>query len=142
MNKRLFVGGLPFSMTDEGLRKLFEEGDEGITGCGADSVESGAEKTGVVRDRVTGKSKGFGFVQMVDSDAAKKAIERLNGAMLNGRALKVDEAAERKSPPRDGGGYGGRSSGGYGGRSGGGYGGGRSSGGYGGNSRGGDRDRY
>jgi RNA recognition motif-containing protein len=108
VNKRLFVGGLPFSMTDEGLRKLFEEGDEtdgSITGCGTGTVESGAEKTGVVRDRVTGKSKGFGFVQMISEEAAEKAIQLLNGVIYKNRALKVDKAAQRRSAPtRSGGG--------------------------------------
>ncbi|MFG0259679.1 MAG: RNA recognition motif domain-containing protein, partial [Phycisphaerales bacterium JB041] len=88
----------------------------------------------VIMDRDTGRSRGFGFVEMSDEDG-RKAIEAMNGADLDGRALVVNEARERQ-PRSGGGGYGGGRGGGYGG-GGGGYGGG--GGGYGGGGGGGYR---
>lgn len=102
MSKRLFVGGLPFSMDDEDLKNLFEEGDgsSGSSGCGAGSVVMGQGQTGVIRDRATNRSKGFGFVEMVTAEKAKEAIKIFNKFNLNGRELKVDIAADRSANSR------------------------------------------
>lgn len=131
MGKKLFVGNLAFSVNDEGLQQLF---------AAAGTVESAK----VVIDRSTGRSKGFGFVEMADDSGATAAISQFNGADHQGRPLTVSEA--RPQAPREdrgGGGFGGggrsggfgggggRSGGGGGGR--GGFGGGRSGGGGGGN---------
>src|SRR5688500_225610 len=104
----------------------------------------------VIADRDTGRSKGFGFVQMASDEEAQAAIAALNGQQNNGRALTVNEAKPREDRPRGGGGGGGYGGGGGGGRSGGGgYGGGGGGrggggGGYGGGGGGGGgrRDRY
>jgi len=124
MGTRLYVGNLSFSSTVEGLRAAFAESGEVVDAH-------------IVKDRDTGRSRGFGFVTMGTEDQARKAIESMNGAMIDGRPLKVNEAQERTGGGGGGGGYGG--GGGGGGRGGGGgYGGG--GGGRGG--RGGrDRDR-
>lgn len=115
MGKKLYVGNLPFSTTDEALHQMFSD-------CG--SVESAK----VITDRDTGRSKGFGFVEMASDDEASNAISSLNGKDFNGRAMSVSEA--RPQAPRTGGGGGGR--GGFGGGGGrGGFGGGRGGGGYG-----------
>ena len=122
MGKKLYVGNLPYSVNDDRLREIF---------AGAGNVESAK----VIIDRDSGRSKGFGFVEMMSDDEAQSAISQLNGFQEDGRALNVSEA--RPQAPREGGGGGGfRSGGGGGGR--GGFGGGRggSRGGYGG---GGDR---
>ncbi len=113
MSKNLYVGNLSFSCTADDLRELF--GQHG-------SVSSAQ----VVSDRETGRSRGFGFVEM--GDGGEAAISALNGTDFQGRSLTVNEAR-----PRESGGGGGRSGGGGGGRSGGGgYGGGGGGGGYGG----------
>jgi len=109
---RIYVGNLPFSTGEDELRAAFEPHG---------AVMSAA----VIMDRDTGRSRGFGFVEMSDEDG-RKAIEAMNGQDLDGRALVVNEARERQ--PRSGGGgrgggYGG-GGGGYGGGGGGGYGGG------------------
>jgi hypothetical protein len=119
MGQRLYVGNLPFSATADDVRATFE---------GVGEVSD----VHVVTDRETGRARGFAFVTMGSDDAAQAAISQLNGAMLGGRPLRVNEAEDR---PRGGGG--GRSfggGGGGGGRSfgGGGGGGGRSFGGGGG----------
>jgi len=111
MAKTLYVGNLNFRTDEEGLRAAFSE-----FGTVTDSR--------IVMDRDTGRSRGFGFVEMEDDEAAETAIERMNGADLDGRPLRVNEAQPRSEGRRGGGG-------------GGGYGGGR--GGYGGG-RGGHRD--
>ena len=119
--KKIYVGNLPFSMNDGELRDLF---------AGHGNVLSAS----VVMDRETGRSRGFGFVEMDDADA-DNAINALNGAVFNGRDLRVNEA----KPREDRGAGGGR--GGYGGGGGrGGYGGG--GGGYGGGGGGGGRGGY
>ena len=110
MNNRLYVGNLSFDTTEDGLRRAFQA-------CG-EVVE-----TQLILDRMTGRSRGFGFVVMATGEEARKAIEQMDGADLDGRALRVNEAEERK--PRQGGGGGG--GGGFGG--GGGGGGGRGGGG-------------
>ena len=89
--KKLYVGNLPFSANDAEVEQLF--GQHG-------KVQSVA----LINDRETGRPRGFGFVEM-DEDGAQKAIESLNGHEMDGRALRVNEAEERK--PRSGGGGGG-----------------------------------
>jgi RNA recognition motif-containing protein len=105
VGKKLYVGNLSYSMTDDALSEAFSK-------CG--QVESAR----VITDRDSGRSKGFGFVEMASDADATKAIEQMNGQMLDGRALNVSEA--RPQAPREGGG-GGR--GGFGGGGGGGRGG-------------------
>jgi RNA recognition motif-containing protein len=85
MSKKLYVGNLSFQTTETDLTSLFERHG---------SVESAR----IITDRATGRSKGFGFVEMSDDDAAQKAIEQLNGQQVGGRALTVNEARpmERK----------------------------------------------
>lgn len=107
MAKKLFVGNLPFSITEASLTEKFAT-------CG--SVESAK----IVTDRDTGRSKGFGFVEMSTDEEAAQAISKLNNAELDGRAISVSEA--RPQAPRTGGGGGAGRSHGGGGR--GGYGGG------------------
>lgn len=112
---KLYVGNLPYNATEDELRKAFEAFGS------VDSVD-------VIKDRYTGESKGFGFVEMADRSEAQKAIEGLNGTDLSGRTITVNEARPRGEGRRRSGGGGG---GGYGG-GGGGYGGGGGGGGYGG----------
>jgi RNA recognition motif-containing protein len=120
MGKRIFVGNLPFSATDQVLMDTFAQ---------YGTVESAK----VITDRATGRSKGFGFVEMATDAEALAAIEKLNGAEYEGRTITVNEAREMQ--PREGGagGRGGRPGGGGGGyrgdRSGGGGGGYRGGGG-------------
>jgi len=97
--KKLYVGNLPFSATDEEINSLF--GQHG-------TVHSVA----LINDRETGRPRGFGFVEM-DDDAAMAAIQALDGSEMGGRALRVNEAQERR--PRGGGGGGGYGGGGGGG---------------------------
>ena len=104
--KNLFVGNMNFQTTESDLRALFETFGE-IT------------RVQVMTDRETGRSRGFGFVEMADDDAAAQAIAALNGKEVDGRALNVNEA--RPKPERTGGGGGG--GGGYRGGGGGGGGG-------------------
>jgi cold-inducible RNA-binding protein len=125
MGNKIYVGNLPFSATSESLNEMFSK---------FGSVDSAK----IVMDRDTGRSKGFGFVEMSSGDEAAAAIEKLNGSDMGGRSLVVNEA--RPMEPRTGGFGGGGSRGGdrggdRGGRSGGGggFGGGR------GGDRGGDR---
>lgn len=112
---RIYVGNLPFSVRDEELREMFSAHGE---------VASAA----VIIDRETGRSRGFGFVEMPDRQSAETAIEALNGTDMEGRPLTVNEARPREQ--RSGGGGGGGYGGGRGG--GGGGGGGRRGGGGGG----------
>jgi RNA recognition motif-containing protein len=114
MGKKLYVGNLPYSVSDSDLQQMFE----------AHGTVTSAQ---VIMDRDTGRSKGFGFVEMSSDAEAQAAIEAMNGKDINGRPLTVNEA--RPKPESGGGGRGGR--GGYGG-GGGGYGGGGGRGGYGG----------
>ena len=127
----IFVGNLPFGMTDDELHERFAKFGE-IT------------RATVIKDRVTGKSRGFGFVEMMDDEMARAALEGLNGSDMQGRALTVNEARPRESRPRTGGGGGGGYSGGGGGGgySGGGGGGGYSGGGGGSGGYGGGGGRY
>jgi len=102
---KIYVGNMPFNMTEEQLRGLFEAYGK------VDSVN-------VVQNRETGRSRGFGFVEMGDANEAKKAIEALNAKDVEGRPLNVNEARPRED--RGGGGGGGRRGGGGGGGGGGG----------------------
>jgi len=118
MAKRIYVGGLPYSATEQDLNDLF-------------SAHGTVTSASVITDKYTGQAKGFGFVEMSTDAEATAAINTLNGALLGGRTLTVNEAKPREERPRTGG-YGGGSGGG--GRSGGG--GGRTGGGGYGNERG------
>ena len=126
MGNKLYVGNLPYSFRDEDLQQQF----------GAHGTVTSAK---VMMDRDTGRSKGFGFVEMGDDAQAQTAINAMNGQQFDGRALTVNEAKPMEArPPRSGGGGGGYGGGGGGGRSGGGgYGGGGGGGGYGGGGGGG-----
>jgi RNA recognition motif-containing protein len=106
MAHKLFVGGLNFATSNERLRELFAE---------AGQVESAT----VVTDRETGRSRGFGFVEMGSAEEAEQAISKFNGQEIDGRRLQVEKAKEGGA-----GGGGARRSGGFGGGSRGGYGGG------------------
>ncbi|MDQ3928929.1 MAG: RNA-binding protein, partial [Chloroflexota bacterium] len=107
MAKKLYVGNLPYSVTEEELREMFSQ-----VGEIADAA--------VVTDRYTGQSKGFAFVEMASDEAAQAAIQRFDGQDMGGRQLVVNEARPREDR---GGGGGGRSYGGGGGGRGGGGGG-------------------
>jgi RNA recognition motif-containing protein len=114
MSNRLYVGNLPYSAADESLIDHFSQ---------AGSVVDAK----IVNDRETGRSRGFGFVEMGSSEEAQKAIEMFNGQDMDGRNLVVNEARPREDRGGGGGGgYGGGGGGGRGGRGGGGR----------------DRDRY
>lgn len=120
MAQKLYVGGLPYSYSDAQLNELFSQ---------AGSVQSAS----IVTDKFSGRSRGFGFVEMVSGSEANKAIEMFNGYDLEGRKLTVNEARPRED--RGGGGGGDRRSSGGGGRPGGG-GGDRGGRGFGGGGRG------
>ncbi len=120
MSTKLYVGNLAFQTTSEDLQELFAQ---------AGTVASAS----VVEDRMTGRSRGFAFVEMSTPEEAAAAIEQMNGREVGGRALKVNEAKPREN--RGGGGGGGRGFGGN--RGGGGYGGGGNRGGGGGRGKGG-----
>ena len=119
MGNKIYVGNLPFSATSESLNEMFSQ---------FGTVDSAK----IVMDRETGRSKGFGFVEMSSGDEAAAAIEKLNGSDLGGRSLVVNEARPMEPRTGGGGGFGGGRGGDRGGRSGG-FGGGR------GGDRGGDR---
>jgi len=111
MGTRLYVGNLPYAVTELDLRDLF-----GGVGTVTDAK--------IVTDRETGRPRGFGFVEMSTEDEARKAIEEMNGRDVQGRQVAVKEAEDRRGGAGGGGGGGGRGGGGYGGGGGGGYGGG------------------
>jgi RNA recognition motif-containing protein len=127
MGSKLYVGNLNYNTTSSELEQLFAQ-------------HGTVQSAEVISDRDTGRSKGFGFVQMGSDEEAQAAITAMNGQEIGGRTLTVNEAKPREDRPRGGGGGGGR--GGRGGFGGGGGGGGR--GGYGGGGGGGrgGRDRY
>jgi RNA recognition motif-containing protein len=127
LGKKLYVGNLPYSITEAELRELFER--HGAIGS-----------VNVITDRETGRARGFAFVEFEDASGAQAAMQALDGTQLGGRTLRVNEANERGAG--GGGGGGGRGGrGGYGGGGGGGRGGyGGGGGGYGGG--GGRGDRY
>jgi RNA recognition motif-containing protein len=123
----IFVGSLPFSLGEADLKESFEAYGP------VDSVK-------IITDKVTGRSKGFGFVEMPNDEEAQRAIDELNGATVGGRTIVVNQSEARPQQPKRsfsnnrGGGFGGDRNGG---RSGGGYGGGDRNGGGGGYNRGG-----
>lgn len=128
MGNRLYVGNLAFAIQNQDLEEIFGKFGQVVSAV-------------VIRDRMSNRSKGFGFVEMSNDTEAQQAIDGLNNTELEGRPLKVNMAEPRpeKKPfrPGGGGGGGGRGRGGFGG--GGGGGGGR--GGFGGGGGGGGRDR-
>ncbi|MBK9136937.1 MAG: RNA-binding protein [Betaproteobacteria bacterium] len=130
MGNKLYVGNLAYSVRDDSLQQAFAQ---------FGTVTSAK----VMMDRETGRSKGFGFVEMGSDAEAQAAINGMNGQALEGRAIVVNEARPREDRPGGGGGgYGGGGGrGGYGGGSGG-YGGGGGGGGYGGGGGGGGRSPY
>ncbi|TVQ98534.1 MAG: RNA-binding protein [Desulfovibrionales bacterium] len=103
MDNKLYVGNLSYSTTEDDLHALFSD---------AGSVQSVA----VIKDRDTGRSKGFGFVEMNSDDDAQKAIDLFHGTEFQGRPLTVNVARPREDRPRFDGGGKGRRSGGGGGR--------------------------
>jgi RNA recognition motif-containing protein len=105
MGKKLYVGNLAYSVTDSTLQQIF-------------AAHGNVQSAQVIMDRDTGRSKGFGFVEMGSDQEAQAAITALNGTEVEGRNLTVNEARPKTEGPRGGGG-GGR--GGYGGRRGGNY---------------------
>ena len=113
-NTKLYVGGIPYRTTEDEMRAAFEK---------AGAVTSAS----IISDRMTGRSRGFGFVEMADEAGAQAAIDMWNAKEFDGRTLSVSFARPQGDrPPRDnnrGGGFGGNRGGGYGG-GGGGYGGG------------------
>ncbi len=86
MANKLFVGSLPFATTSEQLREMFAKVGE-------------VTEANVVTDKMTGRSRGFGFVEMANEEGAKKAIAQLNGSEVEGRKIFVSEA--RPQAPRD-----------------------------------------
>jgi cold-inducible RNA-binding protein len=104
MGNKLYVGNLPFSVTDDALKTLFSQ---------AGTVQS----ANVIIDRNSGRSKGFGFVEMANDEEAKAAITKLNGQDFEGRPLTVSEA-KPQVPRENRGGFGGGGGGGRGGRGG------------------------
>lgn len=92
MASKLFIGSLAWGTTDDSLKAFFEQ---------AGTVVS----ANVIMDRETGRSKGFGFVEMGSDEEAKAAIEQLNGKDLDGRPIVVNEARPREERPRPSGGY-------------------------------------
>jgi len=89
-NNKLYVGGLPYSTTDHQLEEVF-------------SAHGTVESARVVSDKFTGKSRGFGFVEMSSQDEAQRAIQALNESQLDGRSLTVNEARPQEN--RTGGGF-------------------------------------
>lgn len=99
MNNKLFVGNLSYSTGEDVLRQAFEQ---------FGSLNS----VSVASDRMTGQSRGFGFVEYASATDAQRALESLNGSNMDGRSINVSVARERDSAPRMGGGGGERSGGG------------------------------
>ncbi len=93
MSNKIYVGGLPFSTTEGQLEEIF-------------SAHGTVESARVITDKFTGKSRGFGFVEMSSSNEAQKAIESVNGTEIEGRTLTVNEAKPQEKRS-GGGGFGG-----------------------------------
>ena len=87
MAKKLYVGNLSYDMTEDALKDTFSQ---------AGTVESAS----IIKDKMSGRSKGFGFVEMSTDEEAQKAIEMLNGKEFDGRALTVNEARPMEERPR------------------------------------------
>ena len=101
MGKKLYVGNLSYSVTGADLQQMF-------------AAHGAVESASIITDRDTGRSKGFGFVEMGSDSEAQAAIAALNGQQHDGRALTVNEAKPREDRPRGGGGGGGKFGGGRG----------------------------
>ena len=112
--KNIFVGNLSFNTNEDELRQMFEPFGQ-------------VDRVSIMTDRDTGRSRGFGFVEMASNEDGEKAITALNGSQVGGRTINVNEARPKTERPGGGGGGGGRDRGDRGGRGGGG---------------GGRRDRY
>jgi RNA recognition motif-containing protein len=91
-SKKLYVGGLPYAISDGQLEELF-------------SAHGTVESARVITDRMTGRSKGFGFVEMSTQEEAEAAMEKLNGSDLEGRTITVNEARPRTERGGGGGGF-------------------------------------
>jgi len=85
----IYIGNLPFNMGEEDLREIFEEYGE-------------VSSAKIISDKMTGRSKGFGFVEMDDDDSANNAIQELNNAEVSGRNIKVNESKPRENNSRGG----------------------------------------
>ena len=107
MGKKLYVGNLAYRIADSDLQQMFE-------------AHGTVQSAQVIMDRDTGRSKGFGFVEMGSDEEAQAAITAMHGAELGGRTLTVNEARPKPDAGRGGGGFGGRGGGGGRGGSGGG----------------------
>jgi len=119
-NNKLYIGNLPWSVDSQGLEEMFGEFGEIV-----------ADGAVVITDRMSGRSKGFGFVEFVEEDAAKQALEEMNEKEIDGRSISVT-IARPKAPREDRGGYGGGNNRSFG----------RDNDRRGGNDRGGDRGGY
>ncbi len=95
MNNKLYVGGLPYSVTETQLEEIF-------------AAHGTVESARVITDRMTGRSRGFGFVEMSSPEEAEEAMQKLNGTDLEGRSLTVNEAKPQQPRSEGGGGGGGR----------------------------------
>jgi len=126
--KNIFVGNLNFNTSEDELRQMFEAYGQ-------------VDRVSIMTDRDTGRSRGFGFVEMTNAEDGEKAIAALNGQEIGGRTLNINEARP-KTERGSGGGGGGGGRGGYGGGRGGHGGGGGGRGGRGGGGGGGGRDRW
>jgi RNA recognition motif-containing protein len=102
MAKKLYVGGLPYSTSDEALKEYFSQ---------AGTVDTAT----IIIDKMSGRSKGFGFVEMSTDEEAQKAIEQFNGVEFEGRKLTVNEARPMEPRAPRQGGFGGGNRGGFGG---------------------------
>lgn len=99
MGTKLYVGGLPYSTTEQQLSELFAQ-------------QGSVTSAKVITDKFTGQSRGFGFVEMSTEEEAQKAITALNGTQLDGRTMTVNEAKPQENRSGGGGGYGGGGGGG------------------------------
>jgi RNA recognition motif-containing protein len=102
MSQKLYVGGIAFSTTSEGLRQHFAQSGTVVSAS-------------IVTDQFSGQSRGFGFVEMSTPDEAQQAVSQLNERQLDGRSLKVEIAKPKTDKPRSSGGFGGRGGSGSGG---------------------------
>jgi RNA recognition motif-containing protein len=103
MGTKLYVGGLPYSTTEQQLSELF-------------APQGSVTSAKVITDKFTGQSRGFGFVEMATGEEAQKAITALNGTPMGGRTITVNEAKPQEKRGGGGGGYGGEGGGERGGR--------------------------
>jgi cold-inducible RNA-binding protein len=99
MSQKLYVGGISFTTTSEGLRQHFAQSGTVVSAS-------------IVTDQFSGQSRGFGFVEMSTPDEAQQAVSQLNERQLDGRSLKVEVAKPKTDKPRTSSGFGGRGGGG------------------------------